>query len=71
MCVRKGEELFPFAGELEGALAHWLGEGLVRCDGGETFARGLALGSQTVDQAQGLTLGGPASEKPGTEGTRN
>ncbi len=49
-------ELFPFAGELEGALADWLGEGLVRCDGGETFARGLALGSQTVDQTQRLTL---------------
>ena len=40
----------PFAGELEGALADWLGEGLVRRDGGETFDRGLALGSQTVDQ---------------------
>ncbi len=45
-------ELFPFAGELEGALADWLGDGLVRCDGGETFDRGLALGSQTVDQTQ-------------------
>ena len=45
----------PFAGELEGALADWLGEGLVRCDGGEPFARRLALGSQTVDQTQGLT----------------
>ena len=51
---------FPFAGELEGALADWLGEGLVRRDGGETFARGLALGSQTVDQTQRLSLGGPA-----------
>ena len=61
----------PFAGELEGALADWLGEGLVRRDGGETFARGLALGSQTVDQTQRLTLGGPASEKLGAEGTRN
>ncbi len=49
-------ELFPFAGELEGALADWLGEGLVRRDGGEPFARGLALGSQTVDQTQGLAL---------------
>ena len=48
--------LLPFAGELEGALADWLGEGLVRRDGGEPFARGLALGSQTVDQTQGLTL---------------
>ena len=47
---------FPFAGELEGALADWLGEGLVRCDGGETFDRGLALGSQDVMQTQGLTL---------------
>ena len=46
MCVRKGEELFPFAGELEGSLADWLGEGLVRRDGGETFDRGLALDSQ-------------------------
>ena len=45
---------FPIAGELEGALADWLGEGLVRRDGGETFARGLALGSQTVDQTQWL-----------------
>ena len=40
---------FPIAGELEGALADWLGEGLVRRDGGEPFDRGLALGSQTVD----------------------
>ena len=45
----------PFAGELEGALADWLGEGLVRRDGGETFDRGLALGSQTVEQTQGLS----------------
>ena len=52
-------KLFPFAGELEGALADWLGEGLVRRDGGETFARGLALGSQTVEQTQGLTSGSP------------
>ena len=50
------QRLLPFAGELEGALADWLGEGLVRRDGGEPFARGLALGSQTVDQTQGLTL---------------
>ncbi|MCX7421592.1 MAG: hypothetical protein NT013_18880 [Planctomycetia bacterium] len=41
---------------LEGALADWLGEGLVRRDGGEPFARGLALGSLTVDQTQRLTL---------------
>ena len=33
-----------------------LGEGLVRRDGGEPFARGLALGSQTVEQTQGLTI---------------
>ena len=46
----------PFAGELEGALADWLGEGLVRRDGVEPFGRGLALGEQTVDQTQGLTL---------------
>ena len=51
--------LFPIAGELEGALADWLGEGLVRGDGGETFARRLALGSQTVEQTQGLTSGCP------------
>ena len=41
---------FPFAGELEGALADWLGEGLVRRDGGETFALRFVLVSQTVDQ---------------------
>ena len=46
----------PFAGELEGALADWLGEGLVRRDGGEPFALRFGLVSQTVDQTQGLTL---------------
>ena len=30
--------------------------GLVRRDGGEPFARGLALGSQTVDQTPCRTL---------------
>ena len=48
--------LFPIAGELEGALADWLGEGLVRGDGGEPFALRLVLVSQPVDQTQRLTL---------------
>ena len=61
----------PIAGELEGALADWLGEGLVRRDGGEPFALRFGLISQTVNQTQGFTLGGPASEKLGAEGTRN
>ena len=40
---------FPFAGELEGALADWLGEGLVRRDGGEPFAFGVLRVSGALD----------------------
>ena len=46
-------------------------EGLVRREGGETFGLRGHLGSQEVNQAQGLTSGGPASQKLGAEGTRN
>ena len=47
---------FPLAGELQIALADGFAEGLVRRDGGEPFGLGLALGSQEVNQTQGLTL---------------
>ena len=46
---------FPIAGELEGALADWLGEGLVRRDGVEPFALRFGLVSQPVDQTQRLS----------------
>ncbi|MCX7421590.1 MAG: hypothetical protein NT013_18870 [Planctomycetia bacterium] len=39
----------PFAGELEHALADWLGEGLVRRDGGEPFAFGVLRVSGALD----------------------
>ena len=35
--------LFPFAGELQGALADGFAEGLVRREGGEPFGQRLAL----------------------------
>ena len=50
-----GEEP-PIAGKLEGALADWLGEGLVCGDGGEPFALRSVLVSQPVEQTQRLTL---------------
>ena len=46
----------PFAGELEGALADWLGEDLVRRDVGEPFALRFVLVSQPVDQTPSRTL---------------
>ena len=50
-----GEEP-PIAGELEGALEDWLGEGLVCGDGVEPFALRLVLVSQPVDRTQRLTI---------------
>ena len=52
----RGVALFPFAGELQGALADGFAEGLVRREGGEPFGLRLALVSQEVKQTQGLTL---------------
>ena len=46
----------PIASELEGALADWLAEGLVRSDRVESFALRFGLVSQPVDQTQRLTL---------------
>ena len=63
--------LLPIAGELQGALADGDAEGLVGGDGVEPFGLRLVVGSQEVNQTQGLTSGGPASEKLGAEGTRN
>ena len=48
--------LFPFAGELQGALADGFAEGLVRREGGEPFGLRLALVAQEVNQTQCLTL---------------
>ena len=53
---RPQRHLFPFAGELQGALADGFAEGLVRREGGEPFGLRLALVSQEVRQTQGLTL---------------
>ena len=47
---------FPFAGELQGALADWLSEGLVGGDGVEPFGLRVALVSQELNQTQSLTL---------------
>ena len=52
----RGVALFPFAGELQGALADGFAEGLVRREGGEPFGPRVALGSQEVKQTQCLTL---------------
>ena len=48
-------KLFPFAGELQGALADGGAEGLVRREGGETFGRRVDLGSHDVMLTQRLT----------------
>ena len=47
---------FPFAGELQGALADGFAEGLVGGEGVEPFGLWLVVGSQEVKQTQGLTL---------------
>ena len=47
---------FPFAGELQGALADGFAEGLVGGVGVEPFGLRLALVAQEVNQTQGLTL---------------
>ncbi len=52
---QRGRRDFYFHWRARWSAAAEFGEGLVRRDGGETFARGLALGSQIVDQAQGRT----------------
>ena len=49
-------KLFPFAGELEGALADRFGDGLIGGSGGEPFGFGLPLVTQKADQTQRLTL---------------
>ncbi len=41
---------FPFAGELQGALADWLRDRLIGGDAGEPFALRFASVSQPVDQ---------------------
>ena len=48
--------LFPFAGELQGALADGFAEGLVRREGGEPFGLRLALVSREVNQTQCIAL---------------
>ena len=52
---------FPFAGELQGALADGSAEGLVGGEGVEPFGLRLALVAQEVNQTQGLTLLWPVS----------
>ena len=49
-------KLFPFAGELQGALADGFAEGLVGGDGVEPFGLRLVVVSQDVKQTQCLTL---------------
>ncbi len=53
--------LFPIAGELEGALADWSAEGLVRREGGETFGLRVDLGSQDANRCCGRSLLWPVS----------
>ncbi|MCX7418989.1 MAG: hypothetical protein NT013_05550 [Planctomycetia bacterium] len=53
---REWATLFPFAGELQGALADGFADGLVRRDGGEPFGLRLALVTQEVNQTQSFTL---------------
>ena len=54
-CELPNPGLFPFAGELQGALADGGAEGSVGGDGVEPFGLRLALVSQEVNQTQGLT----------------
>ena len=49
-------KLFPFAGELQGALADGGAEGLVGGDGVEPFGLRFVVVSQEVKQTQGRTL---------------
>ena len=49
-------KLFPFAGDLEGALADGGAEGLVGGDGALPFGLRFVLGSQDVKQTQRLTI---------------
>ena len=48
--------MLPVAGKLQGALADWLGDGLVRRDGIEPFGRGFPIVTQEPDQTQRLPL---------------
>ena len=53
---RERTTLFPFAGELEGALADGGAVDWVGGDGVEPFGLRFVVGSQEVKQTQGLTL---------------
>ncbi len=60
----------PFAGELEGALADWLGEGLLRRNGGEPFALRFGLVSQPAKTPPGLSRWFPRSEATARNGRK-
>ena len=53
---KHGSLRLPFAGELQGALADGVADGLVGRDGVEPFGLGLVLVTQEVNQTQCLTL---------------